>query len=1713
MPAHTGDISVNPNIGSYEGPSGSPSVNNGPSGQAGDAPVYQPQLPAAGETSYGAVGAGLGMADLAAARAAAAARVKAENEEKRRKNDQRIAAEAQKKQAERKASDTPESNKVSSQSVSRQASGEARQNDAQPTKVNSRQEQQRKEQVQEQPQETQKGPELKPSVTKKDAGADHGLIYDSGKNKESKSKKIKNVDYYAATQQGAGSTQFRNTVKPKPEGRTPVDSFADNLNRPPKKHGPTGFYVTPEGVAYPDELPINAIVKTNLGPTNLVLSNRKGSETEGDPERPWTSEGPTRPWMASQWGVASQNLLPGAIGGFTYSASREQNDKRTEEQVIDDAIKAQAARIDYDQMYPNAADIGLDYVSFNQYASDYIHGVGENGEDLRARGRYNFDTLRRSVARARESLARILRYYNEAYIPLKSEHVDERGYIRFEPRTETAIANFMNYMGLAPEERHIVFKMVTKAIGLTPDRDGLFFSKSEREKIDDEVFIEALNNMMVSCSEYGHPYGFVNRGMVLGGTRCYPVGVPDPEELRILCSTGHIFDGQDPLDILNRCCETWINETYPNIRRNVYRQENGEAQMTMIEDFVRALCSLHGISPRLFRVSEDIDRGYEAMKDECIPGYRFNETPEDIAVGERRARILDLARRRYDRSVNRLDRMRNRVYEVYDEDVVDDNGVVLHRRGDRVGRNDERNLANTRYVRNPRANAFSSVCMSVANMAKFAGVVGYVPIMASGIVEHAQGNVNAKISNAILFGRFNPFNRSRNDEFVPNDAMYAHVTSEAGVEGIAAWKSLMHVGGQDALIMFYQEYKVLNKENAQKFINDFVKRQGSSALVPRKAKELMSRAEEAVHWLMPGDIGFSKADARRWLEGFMLNNMYNANDPLDVELSFNSQQVLEMMDTMGIERFLAAATEMNAGRDAMIMARNQTFDRISPLTYIVDSMLRANGVTNMFVTLGIDTYFTYGLNLIQMMVPFSNTASYLAVKGINMLATGGRNNTDQLDLNILNYQLGGNDDFGIGLRKNVVYDCVKLGNICLIAGFMYFVVAALGFDEPEDPLNKYVWSEYRIGRNINLGGNDENGNPTGIPVYAAWWLNDLTMFALPMAYALNARQLDQKLGDNDPELANKLFFSGCHDMLSGCSLLDMMKIINNAQDDFTQYEQMMQDPDMECPPDWLSFGLLQMELFCANGANKFVPNALKSLRTDTLIVGDKALDHTAYKVYDRESEDPGKTEYVDDWFEVQRRVESKFNPIYALYNNLTKNGYLFDDGSTGKTGYLFDEMPISTAKDPLRMYWAHKYEYDPDNIPGGEENRIPYTESLMDQVIEDIDSFNSVDEALSQGFMIPSALRFKMRDYCYQHINFEENLFNQKLSEGWLPTAEYNAAKSEMKERQNYWYGIINDWVFNKDIPWTDEGYAKLITSNQDVYYYKDSGKPCTKFDYWQLGPETVEQRYIPRGDHPTSFAPFTTPDPRDRGYNYETISNWYKEGESGSDLQGIFDKMEKEGAVVPYGRDQGVYVNTSIFGGDPNFKTNDLIESNEYRAMNEPTMGYRAYVPWEDSFLFDLPNFNGYVNEDGKLVRDDGTKVGTTLAMFDGLKSKGREDVDGDSSMGDMGIYKDKDEWKKNSYPSYYRKSGGWSKGGRRSYGGGSSSYNPKIYSTRASSSHVDSTHVSNTRTNPDTRSVNTDRAATMYSKQLQDTKVSTYLRPGFSTKGSREAYKRQDI
>ena len=75
----------------------------------------------------------------------------------------------------------------------------------------------------------------------------------------------------------------------------------------------------------------------------------------------------------------------------------------------------------------------------------------------------------------------------------------------------------------------------------------------------------------------------------------------------------------------------------------------------------------------------------------------------------------------------------------------------------------------------------------------------------------------------------------------------------------------------------------------------------------------------------------------------------------------------------------------------------------------------------------------------------------------------------------------------------------------------------------------------------------------------------------------------------------------------------------------------------------------------------------------------------------------------------------------------------------------------------------------------------------------------------------------------------------------------------------------------------------------------------------------------------------------------------------------------------------------------------------------------------------------------------------------------------------------------------AYSNSSSGWGSGGGWGGGGGGGGYDPKIYSRPA-------------------YSLNNDKAASLYAKNPSYTRFD-YLRPKVMTKGSREAYRREDF
>ena len=1382
--------------------------------------------------------------------------------------------------------------------------------------------------------------------------------------------------------------------------------------------------------------------------------------------------------------------------------------KTSDDEKIREHLKRQSESL-LSGIFKNRREVGITDSTEEDYARDY---ASRSTVDVDP-SKYGSNMSQREIAQI-EAMEKQLEWIGSFWVPTEGQTIDDEGNIRTSPLVTKEINAFMAKNNLAPHERGWVHHMVAKRLGFSPDRNEEF-----TDKIPDALFIQALRDADLGMELFNNPYHLFahNAGTKYGGTKCFPIGVMLYEEAAILCRENGPLSNMDPYDAMSLARNEFVNVTMWEIRKEAHKNgEKGIAQLVVLSDYVRALCSLNAdLSSRDFNVPEAVDRGYEEILWECDPLSNPDADPE--VLEERRKRAVREEQRRNARQY-RFDRLRNRTSSVYKEDVYDkETGELLFKRGDRINPKTYVSGSTSLQIRSSKVHPFDAACTFICTSAKVMGVLGFTPVLIGGYLEHFSGNIYTSISNRMLAKTFAMYGENDGDAFRVNEALYRYITTEEGVDGIKAWKALMRVGGQDAVALFYDSarYGQLTTDNARKFLDDCVNKQ--SLFTGEKAqvvKNIAAHANEVFQLLLPGDLGFGKKDARRWIEGFMLNNQINANNARSkganqTEHAFTTSEVVEMIESMGVSGFLAAATATKAGRDSAIMMRYSTLARESPLSHAVDTIFRRCGLANVVVTLGIDTYFTYGLNMVQAMIPMSSTISYLAVRGINFAATGGVDNQSKENLNILEYQMGGLDSFGTGLVKNLLYDGMKLLNVGIFGCFIAAVFMMIGFDEPEDPGLKYRWDEYVIGKKIALGGYDENGEPQGIPLYRAWWLDDLTLFGLPIAYALCAQNIDQK--EPDPDLPRKIFMDGCYDVVSGASIFDLVRSVKNAEQVLMDFDDAMTDPDKKLKADYVSYAWMNFfELPLARAANKlFVPNALRDAFRDEY-------EHSPYTVYKRDSTTPGATESVDDWVELQRRIESRYNPVYALFNNVVHNQYLFDEGDTQKTGYLYTEMPLSFEPDARRTAFLEtKLDYIPldEFEPDQRETKAEEYCDKLYGLIKDEYEFD-VDKAVADGFMIPYDIRMEFGEYLVRRQNYVTNVYNQAKKDGVRGT-ELTEMWEEKERLWNEYDKILDDFVWNTaKVPWTDKSYVRLRTEYETVYYRKSTNEPVPETEYLfenvLKGGSDIEKRYVPKGNRPNNLALFTSPETQNRGFNYETISAWYDKEKS--NLEQIFEEQsgidpnkpisEQQGKFAKYGYSKNVPLNSSMFGGDISFPTATPIEDTSYAALDEPTAGRRALVPFEESMLWDLPNYNGKIVGDGEPDStndsDSSKPVNKNIpenSVKNQLKGITRENVD-PGNLGEFGKYID---WsKEGTTPTASNTWGGGYTyyGGSRYHGGGgggsSYSYNPRIYS------------------NP--RNVNADRAATMYTKTPQTARTS-YLRPDFSTKGSREAYKRQDF
>ena len=1202
--------------------------------------------------------------------------------------------------------------------------------------------------------------------------------------------------------------------------------------------------------------------------------------------------------------------------------------------------------------------------------------------------------------------------------------------MRWSAPVEDAMTNVMEYFGLhGLEGQRTVFRLVRMYASMGVDSNGRVFNEGKDEwSLNEREFITICDFIIRSCIEHGHPMAMPFKRWQLRGTDIYPSGVMPKVIAKAITGPNSNLQ-MSPADLVQMCQDEWNMRTYPTMKANLIESgdeggSNKVAQRVAIERMQQAISRLDGIS------AQDFSRRYGV---DTTLHYKLSEYEDQLAE------YATAANGNHD--ADKVVAKKQERIRYYEKQAMKQKGVKFNESGPY----ETIEIEGVKKQTSVQAGA-----NLITSLAKTNSIISRPILAVASLAEKGVGNLRTKFGIDILTALEN----DNGKKYTVSDAAYERMKSDEAIKALDAAKMLFEIGGPGAARLFKEEGLPCTHENVSKFLQEkYLKDISSASPLARTADEKLKQLQKWSQKLMVGDLVFKKSDTLNWFNALLLANasLGNAQDKLarngivdqSGSISLTGAEIEDIMDAhTDIAGFFTEMMGTDAGISAYNMMRANSIAQVNPVSYYTDRFLRDHGVTNMMITMFVDTFPTYGLNYIYNIVPFSRTMTYLGVKktegnqtanaiGNADLTIGGNMNDSGIDFD--------DPGFQAGLRMNLVFDAMTLGHNLLVGGLLGLTFLALGFEPPDDDENIFNVSMWKIG---------------GKEIQWAWWLNDLTMLGMPFAYYIAA---GHKTGDW--QLAGELMMDSLHDQVDGNVVLDFADIITNWRYDIMEFDQMTKDPAYTGPKDFTSFALAEMYSNLLRAGNKITPGAplFDSISRSALIRGIDARSADPRHVFDKSDEwhkEHGITKSVDSYFEMLDRKYSTGNWLYALANNARYGVF----GNDEKTGFFWWEMPVRTMGDPLAYVWAGEFTMDYNNIPDG-MSREQYDAEMANKVLDYIKNFSSdgmnADEAVKNyGFMIPKEARKATLEYLYNDLKTLDNEWKARNESGELADKNvYQAAKVDYYNRRDEINSLIYDWLKNDSIPEWGAEYEQLLTDYDVTYVYKDTGKPVPMGAWVDQFDPNVEAVYKPKGNHPTSLLPWTEVDYSDnvtrRGYNAETTPYWWEEGMTGSDAEALRNLTLSNGEtladqIIPYGRDAGEKLGDVLFG---------MQNSGVYSNPDEPTIGWRAYVPKKTELSDDIRNIGKDYEEEWKNKKDqiqNNWNAGSTM------------------------------------YPARSYGSGGYS--GYSS----SANYNPKIYS------------------NP--RQVNANRAATMYTKTPQSART-TYLRPGFSTKGSREAYKRQDI
>ncbi len=1263
----------------------------------------------------------------------------------------------------------------------------------------------------------------------------------------------------------------------------------------------------------------------------------------------------------------------------------------------------------------------------------------------------------------------LARDFKVGFFPVESQHIeytdeDEEMPAWTSERVQNIQRDIIDYCGMHDDidGQRNVFRCIRFYASMSMDSNGKMFNQNEDKwKLSVEEY-EKVGRLVLRSFELGMPFAMPIRigagRQQLRGTDIVPSGVMPMVLARALTGPNSKLCNPDgskmsTSDLVQSVQNEWNVYTRPFMEANfVDKQRTRKRKKGEEEDTGPSLVAQRRVIEKMQWALSRLDgMSIEDLSRRYGVDASYHYRLDEIE--DKNVEYVEAMRGRYDADAV-ADHM-NETLDQYRHEAKLMNGSIKHQGIPFINRHE----VTVDGVGKRTISPFEGVNMFISCLAKTNSLISRPIVALASIPEHGIGNLRTYLALKVgRIGRENQVSDELRNRLKERDALVA----------FDALKLLTDVGGHGATRLFRETRQPLTQENAIRFLREEYLRDQDD---PRVAAGIMW-LNKLTRNFVAGDLVFKKSDIMNWLDALCLANeceyhgqierdldlpgrYERENNPGSIPLTGAEIEDIFKAHNGDVAGFLAEMAGTDSGVTAFNLMRANSVAQVNPLSNSVNQFLRSHHVTDAMITLFVDTFPTYGINFIYNLVPFSRTLSYIWVK----------KQQSEGDLTAGDLAIGGNlTGFWEGLRLNLIMDAFSIGHSLLLGGIIGLVFLALGFDPPDDEQNKRNSSMYKIGSKIGLGEDyDGDGKGDGVEMQLAWWLNDVSLLGFPFAYLMATG-----LRTGDWDLAREVMMDSLYDQVDGNVILDFADIISNWQQDLFEFEQMSRDPSFLGETTRGTRVAMHLYSDLMRAGNKLTPLApfWDSLSRSALFRGSDARMSDPSKVFDKSTswkEQQGVTKYVPTYREYINRKFATGNWLYAAVFDALNHTSAEPEK---KTGYFWWEQPVRTMQDPWTMVWANKYHFEYDEKPA-DMTDAEYDAYIADIVMNDINGTfgGNVQEALRYGYFIPHDARKATMKHLYRELNELDNEWTERTSSGWMP--DYYKQKNDYYNNRDKINTIIYDWLRNDDIPEWREGYELLLTDYDVTYRYRDTQQPALFGAFERFVNPNVEAVYLPKGNHPTSLLPWTVVDQTDnltrRGFNAETIPYWYNENLTDLDkVRQMLTTPDGQDVTIKSGRDAGKSAIQTIFGGQLD---------GSLKSPDEPTINYRAYVPRETVLSDDIIN----------MKQEDSDNY--NQAAQDAIKNRSSSSGGSGGSGGNGGG---------RGYSRRYYGGGSYRRGGGGGGGGGGYNYNPKIYS------HPES--------------INADRAANMYTKQPY-TAATSYLKPSFSTKGSREAYKRQDL